>query len=266
MKKTTLVLWTALICASLASCAPASQTEQPSAASAPQTEQPTGGKQPSDAPETSPNVKITFTTQKYEGDNIVEIPYFEYGGAQSAALESINRAYNQGLQQWYTDFTENAAQGEFVEIRSYPFTSRDYLQVVTTYCTFPTYGTDGDLESVNYDIANDEWITLDDAMESAGLDNETLSQNVSQLFEPEFEGQVLEDIRAAGFLIYNDGGAAGEYVQFLLEITTANEDGDPWKAFYSYHPAFDDLFRMNGQCLFDPFDPDQADPPLAYQR
>jgi hypothetical protein len=265
-----------MMCAALASCAPASktkqppadsapQTEQPSATPAPQTERPTGGEQPSDAPEAGLKVKITFMTQEYDGDNVVEIPYFEYDGAKSETPDSINRAYNQGLQRWYADFTESAAEGEFVEIRSYPFTSRDYLQVVTTYCAFPTYGTDGDLISVNYDAVNDKWISLSDAMESAGLDNETMSQNAGRLFKPEFDGQVLKGVGATGFLIH-DGGAAGKYIRFLLEITTANEGGDIWKAFYSYTPALDELYRMNSQCLFDPAEPDQMEPPLAYQR
>ena len=220
-------------------------------------------KRSSDASMSERNVKIVFSTQEYEGDNIVEIPYFEYDGERNDTIESINRAYHQGLRRQYAEFADNAVKGEFIEIRSYPFTSKDYLQVVTTYCAYPVYGTDGDLSSVNYDVANNSWMTVGDAMKRVGLDNGKLLYKVSRLFEPEFDGQAIDEVKAAGFLLQD--GAEEKFIRLLLEITTVSADGDRQKSFYSYIPAFKELYRMNANCLFDPFEPDQAEPPLAYQ-
>ncbi len=210
------------------------------------------------------DVRIGFIMQEYNGDDIVEIPYFEYEGERNDALESINRAYNQGDVRVYEEFIANRNEGEWIEIRAYPFTSDKYLQVISTVCTFPVYGTSGYAFSVNYDIPNNEWITVSQAMEREGIDDDTIRADVEVLFVPEFDGQTFSDIKPAAFLIREDD--SGEFTQFILEITTLNTDGDEWISFFSYTPKYQQLVMLNGLCLFDPSELDQMQPPLAYRR
>ncbi len=214
-------------------------------------------------------VRIGFITQEYDGDNIAEIPYFEYDGAQNPELDSINRSFNQGLQMMYEDFmADRDEEVEWIEIRSYPFTSENCLQVVVTWCNYPTYGTDGHMESVNYDIKNNKWLTLADTLAGLGLSEpDKLLSEVSSHFKPDSPGQSVGAADATGFLIREDGT-----VDLLLEITVVPSDtdyaagADSWKCFYLFTPKSGELRALGGRTLFDPSEPDQMDPPLSYQK
>ena len=39
---------------------------------------------------------------------------------------------------------------DWIEIKSYPFTYGDYLQIVTTSVVYPIYGTHGEMTSYNF--------------------------------------------------------------------------------------------------------------------
>lgn len=214
------------------------------------------------------NPRIGFMTQEYIGDNIAEIPYIEYDGETNPEIESINRSLNQGIQQVYDGFMETADEDAWIEIKSYPFTSERFLQAVVTHVVYPTYGTDGDMLSVNYDKVSEVWLSTEAALEYAELRAEDLVHNVTGLFEPEYPSQSVGEVKVSGFLVHEypeeiDGDSL--FIEFLLEITVENSEAEPWKSFYSYTPRLESLFRLNSSCLFDPFDMDQADPPLFYQ-
>jgi hypothetical protein len=217
---------------------------------------------PGNQPEESVHTRIGFITQEYIDDNIAEIPYIEYEGEQNPEIESINRSLNQGIQREYDEFmTAYTGDRDWIEIRSYPFTTEQYLQVVVTSARFPSYGTDGELFSVNYDKAAGKWLTIDDALTMENLTLDDVLFEVGQLFEPEVETQIIDEVETAGFHIQEDGS-----IEFLLEITVGNSDGDPWKTFYSYTPQPGGLSRLDRFCLFDPSEMDQLDPPLSYQN
>jgi hypothetical protein len=205
---------------------------------------------------------ITFITQEYEGDNIAEIPCIEYPWERDAEIDAINRSLNQGIQRVYEDFKASSEEPYWMEIRSYPFTSSDYLQVVVTSIEYPNYGTDGDLFSINYDKNQGKWLTVDDALKMEKINSGTLMHNVGELFEPEVPTQSLGEVKIAGFLLR--GAQLGYYTEFLLEITVENSAAQPWKSYFSYTPQLDRLFKMDSRCLFDPSEPDQMDPPLSY--
>ncbi|NLV85252.1 MAG: hypothetical protein GXY60_11860 [Spirochaetales bacterium] len=222
---------------------------------------------PSAPAETSPaglsNERITFMTQEYKGDNIAEIPYIEYDGETNPEIESINRAMNQGLQRIYDDFMEDP-ENYWIEIRSYPFTSPDYLQVVTTCCIFPNQGHNGDLSSINYDRKAKRWISNQEILDQLGMTEDDLSYKINKLFEPELPEEKIDTVKLGGFLIRE--GPEGHFVELLIEImSTSPETSRPIHNFYSYTPDLGQLLPMNLMCLFDPAEMDQMDPPLSYQ-
>lgn len=211
------------------------------------------------------NARISFITQEYLGDNIAEIPYIEYDENQNPAIDAINRSLNQGEQRIYEEFMDNKDEFEWIEIKSYPFTNQDYLQVVVTSCVYPNYGTDGDMFSINYGFNGDEWISVQDVMSSwLGMSQDDLLSQVRQLFVPEVASQSIGDVNAVGFLIREN--AYEGHVQLLLEITVENSESEPWKRFYSFIPELNELFALNRECLFDPNEMDQMTPPLSYQK
>jgi hypothetical protein len=213
------------------------------------------------------NARIGFLTQEYKDGNIAEIPYIEYDGETNPEIESINRAMNQGLQRVYDDFMndpgDNAAMDQIIEIRSYPFTSPDYLQVVITSVFFPNYRLDGNITSINYDIKADKWIALQDIMSGLGLDEDRLMYNIGKLYEPVIPGQLIEAVAVKGFLIRE--GPEGLVTELLLELTADGEDDDPWQFIYSYTPELNQLCILNNICPFEPSLMDRMDPPLSYQ-
>jgi len=214
------------------------------------------------------NAKIAFSVQEYDIEySIIEIPYidYDYYDGENPAIEDINRFLNQHLNWTYTQFIETNANdwGDSLEIRSYPFTCDDYLQVVITSIEYPIVGTAGDLRSVNYDRKADKAIWLADAMAEAGLNEAAISKAVTEMYIPA-PGQFIREVEPVGFLYRN--GPIERFTQFLLEVRIEYDGADSYKHFYYYAPALNELGRMNPDCLFDPFDMDQMNPPLAYQK
>ena len=217
--------------------------------------------------ESEDNAHITFMTQEYKSDNIAEIPYIEYDGDKNFEIDAINNSINQGIQRIYNEFMGDGSEvpeNTWIEIKSYPFTSSEYLQVVVTSNIFPTYGTDGDLFSVNYDKKTGKWISVDDILKELDMDSEQLLIEVGEAYEPEFPEMQMDKVEVTGFLMHE--GTDGHTVELFLEITEKNVDSDTWKGFYSFTPESRTLFRMDNVCLFDPNAMDQMTPPLSYQK
>jgi hypothetical protein len=207
---------------------------------------------------------ISLTTQEYDGTNIVEIPYIVYAEDRNPEIDSLNRSVNQGVQMIYENFLENQSDGESIEIRSYPFTTDKYLQVVVTYITYPIYGTDGEMFSINYDREADRAMSVLDL----GLSEDELLYEVGQAFVPEVEGSLIDEVRLVGFLMHETEN--GDVPELLLQIAVDTPGADVWEGFYSYmndnNSNTNDLIRLTSTCLFDPYNMDQMDPPLAYSK
>jgi hypothetical protein len=213
----------------------------------------------------SNNVWISFPTQEYKGDSIAEIPYFNYDGSKNPTIDSMNSLVVHGIGKTYDDFINSDHGYNWIEIKSYPFTSDDYIQVVVTHIVYPTYGTDGNLFSINYDKNTNSFITTSVAMDQLGMTQDQLLHNVGDLFKPDSSRESIQDVKLAGFLYVK--GKSEEIIELLLEITVDNLDANTWKSFYSYIPEYNELTKMmNTECLFDPYDMDQMDPPLTYQK
>lgn len=223
--------------------------------------------------------KIAVMTQEYLDDesadwsSIAEIlvldydagqPALEASGGKNPEIDMLNNAVRSGIGQGYADFLENHAEGEIIEIKSYPFTSEDYLQIVTTCVTFPNYGTDGDLYSYNFDKKQNKFLNLQDAMGEFGLDGATLLEKVKSLYEPESETESVSAAEAAGFLL--QPGEDGPLTLLLLRVTIDNTEAAEWTYFFVYAPEYDSLSKMDSEVLFEPGDLDVMDPPLSYAR
>ena len=211
---------------------------------------------------------ISMMTQEYIEDNIAEIPYITYDGEQPALAEyggknpeidMINNALKNGIQQTYLDFMENR-EGDFIEIRTYPFSSDTYIQFVITCNTYPSYGTVGQLSSYNFDKASNHFIGLDEILENSNLNRETITKDVQKLFKPETPNLSISKVEIAGFLIENGT------VNFLLDVTIDNTQAEPWSYFYSYIPETKTLTRLDARQLFAPSKMVQMEPPLSYQK
>jgi len=209
--------------------------------------------------------EIGVMTQEYVGENIAEILMIKHDG-KNPEIDKVNDRIRSELQKPYEDH-KMADDGYWMEIKSYPFTSGDYLQIVATYITFPIYGTDGDITSYNYSKKENRQITLEDAMGQHGLTAKTIEQNAKKLFKPEDPSTHIEKVVPKGFLMR---GAADPYIVFLLEVDIDHPGAGDWKYFYAYEPdaasGEGKLYELDSRCLFDPSEMDKMDPPLHYGR
>ena len=241
---------------------PTDQTEDPAG-------DPVDPEDPSDELEIdNSETQIGVLEQEYIGDNIAEILWITYDGDQDALkefngknpeIEMLNNSIKNGVLKTYNDFMANydAENGGGIEIKSYPFTDGKWVQIVITYFEYPIYGTDGTLESYNFNKTKNYYMTVDDAMAELELTKETISDKVKELWEPEMETMSITEVEPKGFLIKQ--GVNGPYTMFLLEVTIDNTESEPWTSFYAYIPQFDEFSQLNAPCLFDPYDMDGMD-------
>ena len=227
------------------------------------------------------SAKLSVLVQDYENDNIAEILSIsydttqadleEYGGI-NPEIESFNQTVNAGVAQSYYNFINKNTYNS-IDIRSYPFTSSDYLQVVTTTCNINLdIETEEDLYSYNFDLKNNKFLSINDALKSSQLDKNTLIQTLENKI-PEYIKNLylypditIDNLSVAGFLYKQ--GASGYVTEFLLqaEVSTSSDEADKRNYIFSYIPKLDELSILNSTCLFDPYDMDQIDPPLSYQK
>lgn len=213
------------------------------------------------------SAKLTIMTQEYIDANIAEILMISYDGDVNPEIEAFNNAISASVQSTYDNFMESYNSTDdysWIEILSYPFTSDDYLQFVTISCIYPTYGTDGDLYSYNFDLKNNKFLSVDDALSDLSLDGDSVTDSVIELLESE-QNDNLTPIAAnvEGFLITK--GPTGDITQLLLKVTFESIDGDFCDNFFAYTPELNEIFQLNPSVPFDPTELDQMDPPLYYE-
>lgn len=261
--KTILCLCLCLALFALAGCKDKDTNALPTASGAPQTEQ-------SPAPEatTTPidnnDTKIVLFLQDYQGDSMAEILGLEYANGQNPEIDSLNNAVMQGIQSIYEQFMLNKADDEWITVISYPFTSKDYLQIVTTVGIYQ----DGDLTyrtySYNFSKADNVFLNVQQVMQDRGLEPAAIQQQLkdrdpSLLYEELNLNCTVTNADLAGFYIARSGA-----LQLIFDATLTLEDGFMMSHTLSYMPNEDQLSLYRP--TVDSFDePDAFDPPLVYQ-
>jgi len=171
---------------------------------------------------------ITAVIQKYEGENVVEILALK-GAENDFGVELFNNFVDFIVGDFYRKYEKNKDSDSWVDIRSYPFTSDDWLQIVTTLNEFPIYGTDGEIVSFNYDRKNKRYLTMVDMMALQGFDIKTLEAKVKQHFIPGYPGQTIDNVKGKGFLVMPGGD-----VLILIEADVDTPGADEWTYFFAY--------------------------------
>lgn len=175
------------------------------------------------------------------GSNIVEIPQFvTESGESTKAMEELN-AETEPLQELYAKVKEEDDGVSFVEIRSYIMPTTRFLQVTTTYCEYPTYGTWGDLMTLAYDTKTDTGITVRDALEMSGYTGDQLSTDVHSAFvKAGLEGDI-SSTDMQGFELDDEGNVTAIYMK--LGVQTEDSDSE-YEAFYRFIPSTGKIFMM----------------------
>lgn len=128
--------------------------------------------QPVSVPQEPP--EINWEVQEAKGDSIIEIPKFVLQGEENPALEDLNTQIDQNHTKLYDEWKKNPDSVQELEIKGHTFTDENYVQIVMTQLEFPTYGTQGDIFSYNYDVKNRKVVTLEEALAKFNRSSEDL--------------------------------------------------------------------------------------------
>lgn len=175
------------------------------------------------------------------GRNIVEIPQFvTESGESTRAMEDLN-AETESLQELYEKVKEENDGVSFVEIRSYIMPTTRFLQVTTTYCEYPTYGTWGDLMTLAYDTKTDTAITAREALKMSGYTGDRLSTSVHKAYVKAGLSGQIESTEMEGFELDDTGKVTAIYMKLGVR---AEESDSSFEAFYRYVPSTGKIFMM----------------------
>ncbi len=210
---------------------------------------------------------IGMMTQEYIGDNIAEIPMIFYDGLQPSLkdynhknpeIELINGEIKNGIQQTYNNFNKKGK--DWIEIKTYPFTSKRYIQFIITSTVFPNYGTDGSVCSYNFDKSKNKWISIEEILKDMKLTKGELAKKVSNMYASENKTSSITKAVAKGFLL------SGKSAEILLEVNIKHKNSEPEQRICKYSPSNQHLIFYNGICLYDKSKTDKMKPPLFCQK
>lgn len=215
---------------------------------------------------------ISMMEQNYEGNNIVEVPMImydseqpwlaEYGG-KHPELEMLNNDIKANVLRMYNDFEDSDEKDFWIEIKTYPFTNKQMIQLVINQIMYPNYGTEGDIISYTFDKVNDEWIGLGAMLERLNISQNVIEEGATNSFVSEQGNEYVDKVEIQGFRYIDDNSA-----DFFLKIFVINPDAEPWDGLfqYSYTPTEQTLRKLDMERPFKVSELDVMDPPLHYSR
>lgn len=213
-------------------------------------------------------VRAVMDVQSYENGSIVEIPRLYYNsesrflseqGGEIPDIKLINSSIEKSFKANYEQFRKEKRKG-CIDIRTYPFDSERYVQLVITYNEYPTYGTDGFLQSFCFDKLKNELITAEERLRHDSITLPELKEKAKELYTSEYEGDFLSDASLSGFVILEDR------TLYLMTLTVRNENSPTRILFYSLSLSENSLKRLDKDMLFDKGLLSRLDPPLYYDR
>lgn len=213
---------------------------------------------------------VTFVEQFYgvesdyeEGDvrsnEIVEIPFYNSVRERDSVDELNARISNELMS------LENQIDSlnEWREIKSYPVSTENYIQVITTYNIYPTYGTHGDVVSYNYDVKNDKAMELSDALALCGVEGDELADAAMDVFSEFDEYSKLRECWCQGFLIREDG-TVDFYFKIFYDSTTGSEPFDVIGS-YNYQSKASVIYDIDDDLVSEKM-VDEMFPPLTHGK
>lgn len=212
------------------------------------------------------DVYIDMQVQSYGyksnlGEEIFEIPLFVSTKGDNKEIHKLNNKIAPLLNLYNGNYGFKQDEDTW-EVKSYPFTSDSYLQVITTATIYPNYSTQGDVYSYNYDIKNEKIITLKDAYNKDHKSESEISNNIKELYKTlkSSEENTLVEVKIKGFLIGDTS------IRYFVNLTLNNSETGDFSTIYTYNSSDNTLKEYDGVCLIDPNEPDKFVPELYFER
>lgn len=198
---------------------------------------------------------FTMIYQNYGNDLICEIPYLFSLQWNDGIVELNNRISEEIMNQYAYD--SDSTEG-WAEIKAYPITSDDYMQLVMTAINYPNYATDGEVYSYIYDIKNECALTNEDGLALAGISEQELYDAVEGCYKPDSDASTFNHAQLGGFRI-KDGS-----VVFYLKLYIDNPEADNYDQIAAYSMKSGKLTIYDGGVLIPDDEIDVMTPPLTH--
>lgn len=170
-----------------------------------------------------PSLYAAYDVEYYEGSHFVQIPYI-YSDFQSDAIDEINSDLTDIMNE-YSDFMATDNGTEQLNWISDIDQSDSAIQIRMLRNIYPTYGTDGTLQTWYYDIPTDTIYTLDEAVEQTQPDPDRMVEAVETQF-PEYSVD-WDEAELAGFYVYDT-----YTIDFYIDAPAEGEGADPWNTIF----------------------------------
>ncbi len=199
----------------------------------------------------APSLELAEDIQ--EGNTVIQIPKFVAEG-NNPAVDTLNEEIQKNQGEVYKEWKDAQDPVRGLEIKSYLFTSEDYVQAVVTQLEFPTYGTHGDVFSYHYDVKEQKVVTLADALAKFNLTEDDVLAQFQAAYRPESSVGTMDKAEIQGFRILEDSLECYVKVYFV----NSNQSGEEGK--YNQIVVFNmkdgTASDYNGETLIDPMETD----------
>ena len=166
--------------------------------------------------------KDSFDVEDAQYNSIEEIPWF----TSNKNLSLVDRI-NDRIREELLNLSDSIdPEVEWVEIKSYPVTGSEYIQVLVSYNIYPCYGTCGDITSYNYCVDKNSLFDIKKALIMAEISEEDLYAKASEGDYGEYgENAQYKESQCQGFFILDDG-SIDFYLKVFFDSTTGGEPFD----------------------------------------
>lgn len=185
---------------------------------------------------------LALTVEVVQEDSVVQIPEFVTQD-NNPAVNTLNAKIKENHLKLYEEWKNHPDGIRQLEIKTYSVKTEPYVQAVVTQLEFPTYGTQGDVFSYNYDIKQEKVLTLDDALAQFNTTREeVLAIPVWNLPN----GTTVERAELQGFLIQN--GKLDCYAKVFF----TSPNSELYSMIYTIHVSDKTTQAYDGQTLLTP--------------
>ncbi len=151
---------------------------------------------------------------------------------------------------------------QWFDIRSYPVTSADYVQVATSVAVCPDSSRDPDVFCYNYSFSKSRIMDKNDALSASGMTEAQILERIVGLWEKD-NGYAPGKITYRGFIIRRDSS-----VDMFYSIDTVSDEGLPYRKTIAYDPVSDKIRKVfeEGGEVIPASECDDTKPELTHGR